>query len=202
MTDDVLVQEAVALFDDYAERFYEAARYEETASEGVELTDDLKDELIERGFLNAGFGDARYVFAVPDELTTTDRDLVVKFPLGPKEYVESGRTDGHQQNRIELERYQDVGVDDQHLAPIYAFDDDARWLVMGYAKPLDPFKDTLEDLEPTLSARIQADAFEYRDIHRNNLGWFEPDEEVDPYDNLTKDGRRLVIVDYGFERGM
>ncbi|MDS0243088.1 MULTISPECIES: hypothetical protein [unclassified Haloferax] len=199
MTDDVLVQEAVALFDDYANRFYEAARYGQPAPKGVERTDEIKEELIDRGFLVAGNGDARYAFTIPDELKTTDRELVVKFPLKPWDGEDCRRTDGRHQNRVELELYQDVSVDDEYLAPIYAFDPDAWWIVMAYAHPLDPFEDTPETWEPTLSRRIAGSVLQDRDIHRKNVGWIDTNEEVDPYDDLTKDGRRLVIIDYGFQ---
>jgi hypothetical protein len=194
MNTSVLTEEAEALFDEYAQEFHAFTR-EPGAFETHDYLEDLKAELHHQHQMHfAGRGDARFVFRIPDSLTTTSRDLVVKLPLSA-DTAEPWR-DGHTQNETEIELSRKAMVDTTHMAPVRAFDDTCKWVVMD---EVEEFR--IEDLpdsswQTTLRARFEDTYLDLDDLHESNLGWL-PVEDPDPHDPLVDVGRRLVVCDYG-----
>jgi hypothetical protein len=195
MNSDVLTERAIALFNEYAEVFYDIPR-EAGGPPGVpEDIRNVEDELQERGWSFKGRGSARTVFGIPDSLTSTSRELVVKFPLQPEGVSGEPWRDGINQTETEVEMFYDAKVDTTYLAPIRAFDDYYRWVVMEDVDNFDPER-TGSGLPATLENRLDDALLQPGDFHEGNLGWL-PVDERDPGDELHEDGRRLVMMDYG-----
>lgn len=195
MHSDVLTERAAALFDEYADAFYSVPR-EAGGPPGLpEEIEAVKQELLEMGWTFEGRGDARIVFGIPDSLTTTSQELVVKFPLQPVGNMNQWWRDGINQTETEVNMFYEAMVDTTYLALVRAFDETCKWVVMERVDEYDP-EETELGVTTTLEHRIEGAALEPQDLHTGNLGWLPVDED-DPADPLIQDGRRLVMMDYG-----
>ena len=197
-----LTDEATSTFDRLGREFHSAVRDESHATPGDRTVRDLRKQLTDGDYLFAGRGDGRIVFTVPEDLTTTDQELVVKFAMAPWDGCEGDTTDGRYQNRVEVAAAAHVPCDlAEHFASVVDAGDDGYWVVMEYVRGLDPFEDDF-DWQTPLYTRLAGSEFYDLDLGRQNVGWLETgDDDLDPHDPLVDGSERIVVRDLGWFNG-